>query len=121
MAVVRSGLCPETSVGSLRYWRLTGKLDARPEELVAGKRATAERALAILNKELRDRAFIAGDLYSIADISLFAYAHLAGDAGLATGHLEGFTAWVERVRAQPGHLSEIHPYSIDSHADRELP
>lgn len=111
----------QTSVGSLRYWTLTGKLASRPEMLVAGKRAAADRALRVLDAQLRGRAFIAGDAYSIADISLFAYAHLAADAGLETAHLAGFTDWVARVRAQPGHLAQIHPYSIDPHAGRELP
>lgn len=111
----------QTSVGSLRYWTLTGKLAARPEELVASKRATAARALDILNAELATRSFIAGETYSIADISLFAYAHLAADANIATGHLPAFEAWVTRVRTQDGFLAEMHPYSIDPHASAELP
>lgn len=111
----------QTSIGSLRYWTLTGKREARPAALVAGKRATAERALEILDSEMRARAFIAGDHYTVADIALFAYAPLAADAGIAIAHLPGFTGWVERVRAQPGHLGEVHPYSIDPHATAELP
>jgi len=111
----------QTSVGSLRYWTLTGKLEARPPALVAGKRATAERALAVLDREFARRPFIAGEHYSIADISLFAYAHLAADAGLRTDHFAHFEAWATRVRAQPGFLAEMHPYSIDPFAAAELP
>jgi glutathione S-transferase len=111
----------QTSVGSLRYWTLTGKLGARSPDLIEGKRATAARALGILDDQLAKRPFIAGKNYSIADISIFAYAHLAGDADVQTGHLGHFTAWVERVRGQERFLAEMFPYSIDPHAAAELP
>jgi glutathione S-transferase len=111
----------QTSVGSLRYWTLTGKLRARTPELVADKRETAERALAILDEQLATRPFIAGPSYSIADISIFAYAHLAGDADIPTANLRNFAAWVERVRGQKRFLAEMFPYSIDPHASAELP
>jgi glutathione S-transferase len=111
----------QSSIGSLRYWTLTGKLSARPQALVDGRRAGGERALAILDGQLATRPFIAGETYSIADISIFAYAHLAGDAGLSTAALPHFEAWVERVKAQPGFLAQMYPYSIDPHASAELP
>jgi glutathione S-transferase len=111
----------QTSIGSLRYWALTGKLARRDADLTAGKRAVAQRALAILDQELRVRPFIAGAAYSIADISLFAYAHRADEAGLDLAPFQAFRAWVERVRAQPGFLAEMYPYAIDSNAMKELP
>jgi glutathione S-transferase len=111
----------QTSVGSLRFWTLTGKLPARPVPLVEAKRAAATKALAILDRELRTRPFMAGETYTVADISVFAYAHLASDAGLATSHLPAFEAWVARVRAQKGFLAEMYPYSIDPHSSGELP
>jgi glutathione S-transferase len=111
----------QTSVGSLRYWTLTGKLGARSPELIEGKRAAAIRALKILDEQLATRDFIAGPAYSIADISIFAYAHLAGDAGIATAHLHDFERWVARIRQQDRFLAEMFPYSIDPHASAELP
>lgn len=111
----------QTSIGSLRFWALTGKLSARPPSLVEGKRAIALRALGILDRELTSRPFIAGGAYSIADISLFAYSHLANDAGIATDEFRSFEAWVARVKSQVGHLAEMHPYSIDPHSSVELP
>ena len=111
----------QPTVGSLRYWTLTGKLAARAPELVEGKRAGAMRALRILDEQLATRAFIAGPTYSIADISVFAYAHLAGDADIPIAHLENFQRWVERIRAQDRFLAEMYPYSIDPHSSAELP
>lgn len=111
----------EAAIGSLRYWTLTGKLDRRPDYLVASKRATSLRALTILNRELSTRPFIAGDVYTIADISIYAYAAKAGDAGLDVTPFTHFAAWMTRVEGQPGHLPTSYPYSIDPYSRGELP
>jgi glutathione S-transferase len=99
----------QTTVGSLHFWALTGELSARPTNLVDDKRATANRALSILNRELATQPFIAANTYSIADIAIFAYAHLAADAGISTRHFPAFEAWVARVRAQHDFLAPTHP------------
>jgi glutathione S-transferase len=99
----------QTSVGSLHFWTLTGDLGARPKNLVDDKRATAIRALDILDRELAKQPFIASDTYSIADISIFAYAHLAADAGILTDKFPAFEAWVTRVRTQHDFLAPTHP------------
>jgi glutathione S-transferase len=99
----------QTTVASLHFWALTGDLCARPKDQVDDKRATANRALSILNRELATQSFIASDTYSIADIAIFAYAHLASDAGISTDHFPAFEAWVARVRAQHDFLAPTHP------------
>jgi glutathione S-transferase len=110
----------ESTIGALRHWTLTGKLARRPPELVALKREAGLHALAILDAQLAARAFIAGDRYTIADISVFAYASQAADAGfdlVPHAHLRG---WIGRVRTQPGFLDVVHAYAIDPHSTREL-
>jgi glutathione S-transferase len=99
----------QTTVGSLHFWALTGKLSARTTDLVDDKRATANRALSILDRELARQPFIVADRYSIADIAIYAYAHLAADAGLSTHQFPAFEAWIARVRAQTGFLAPTHP------------
>ncbi|MET0892181.1 MAG: glutathione S-transferase family protein [Pseudoxanthomonas sp.] len=111
----------EMSIGALRYWTLTGKLSQRDAALVAGKRKAALRTLGVLDNELATRRFMVDDHYSIADISIFAYAGRAEDAGLSLVAYPHFRAWLERVQSQPGFLPEVHPYSIDPHSTGELP
>jgi glutathione S-transferase len=111
----------ESQVGALRHWRLTGKLARRPEALVAIKQRAGAHALAILERELATREWIAGEAFTIADIALHAYAALAEDAGLPLAPHPRLRAWIARVRAQPGFLDEVHPYSLDPHSGRELP
>ncbi|MBU6476819.1 MAG: glutathione S-transferase family protein [Xanthomonadaceae bacterium] len=111
----------ESVIGSLRYWKLTGKLARRPPALVDMKREAALRTLAILERELSTRSFLANDRYSIADMSVFAYGSRAEEAGIPLAPYPHFRAWIARVQAQPGFLATMHPYSEDPHTVNELP
>ena len=111
----------ESQIGALRHWRLTGKLARRPEALVAIKQRAAAQALAILDVQLAQREWIAGDAFTIADIALFAYAGLAEEAGLSLAPHPHLRAWIARVQARPGILAQVHPYSLDPHSGNELP
>jgi glutathione S-transferase len=111
----------QATLGSLRYWTLTDKLPRRPRELVESKRTAGLKALKALDRHLEGRRFVVGDSYTVADISLFAYTHVARDAGVALDDFRNVVAWIGRVRDQPRFLDRIHPYSIDPHSTRELP
>lgn len=110
----------ESQIGALRHWTLTGKLPRRPAALVELKRAAGRNALAILERELATRDFIAGTRYGIADIAMFAYASRADEAGLDLAPYPHLRAWIARVQAQPGFGAPMHPYSVDPHSGREL-
>jgi glutathione S-transferase len=110
----------EANIGSLRYWTLTGKLDKRVPELVDAKHAASVRSLQLLDRELANRPFIAGNQYTIADISVFAYSSRAEEAGLSIAAYPNFRSWIARVEAQPGFLGTVYPYSIDPHSGSEL-
>ncbi len=110
----------ESQIGALRHWTLTGKLPRRSAELIEGKRAASLKSLGILDAALATQPFIAGDAYTIADISLFAYASRAEEADLSLQPYPNVRAWIARVEAQPGFLAQMHPYSIDPHSVNEL-
>ncbi len=61
-------------------------------------------ALDAMERRLDGRAFVAGDGYSIADISLYAYTHVAHEGGFDLVGYPAIRAWLERVAAQPGHV-----------------
>lgn len=111
----------ESVIGALRHWTMTGKLSRRTPDLVEGKRAGALNTLNILDVELSTRPFIVGDRYTIADMSIFAYASRAEEAGLSLAPYPHFREWVARVEAQPGFLATMYPYAIDPHSSKELP
>jgi glutathione S-transferase len=111
----------ESVIGALRHWTMTGKLARRLPALVEGKRNGSLNTLRILDQQLATRPFIAGDRYTIADMSIFAYASRAEEAGLSLEPYPHLRAWIARVQAQPGFLAEMFPYSIDPHSSNELP
>ena len=111
----------EPVIGALRHWIMTGKAARRSPEVVESRRAGSLKTLRILDRALAERPFIAGDAYTIADISLFAYVSRAEEASLPLADFGYIVAWIDRVRAQPGFLETTYPYSIDPHSAGELP
>jgi glutathione S-transferase len=109
----------QNSIGSLRFWKLTGK--QRPHELVESKVHIGMRCLVILDEALEKSHFLVGGRYTIADMACYAYIHLAEEAGLPLRHCPNLVAWIARVRAQPGFLDKVYPYSADPHSTAELP
>jgi len=110
----------QNGLASLRHWTMTGKLARRSAELIASKRALSDKTLGILDRWLIDRDFLVEGQYTIADMCVFAYASRADEAGVPLAAYPAVAAWVARVRAQPGFLDAVRPYSIDPHSTSEL-
>ena len=110
----------QSGIATLRHWILTGKDKNRSQELLANKRELSIKSLEIMNKHLMQNEFFSGGYYSVADISLFAYVHLAGEANLPLDNYQNIIQWIERVRSQDRFLGETFLYSIDPYSVREL-
>jgi glutathione S-transferase len=63
------------------------------------------RALAVLEHRLRSADWLAGGAFSVADISLYAYTHMAGAGGYDLAAFPGIGRWLARVAAWPGHIT----------------
>jgi glutathione S-transferase len=105
----------EPTIGTLRFWVLANKVKAN-EALAAAKRSAGERALDALERHLSQHPFLANDSYSIADIAVFAYGHLAADAHFDLGSRPSFLRWIDRVKAQSKTLPQVYPYTPDAMA-----
>lgn len=99
----------EPNVGTARFWRLTGRDDLRPE-VFAARLESARAALETLDRGLGGRAFLLGAGYTVADVSLYAYAHVAGDAGVDMAGYPEVGGWLGRVEATPGFMNDLEPY-----------
>ena len=91
----------EPFIATSRFW-----LQHKPESpektaLLASKRDGGWAALKIMEVHLAKNEFFVGD-YSIADIALFAYTHVAHEGGFPLDDFPKIRAWIERVKAQPG-------------------
>ncbi len=101
-------------IAGARFRTLTGRNPAK----VAPRFALGETALAMLEQHLSGRSHIVGARCSIADLSNFAYVHVAEDAGYAlTGH-PAVTAWLEGVRREPGFMDDLIPYPDNARPGR---
>ncbi|MDA0162762.1 glutathione S-transferase family protein [Solirubrobacter ginsenosidimutans] len=89
-------------IGGPRFRALTG----RPFD--AGRLDTGRGALAHLDDHLHGREWVVGGVPSIADLGLFPYVSVAGDAGLE--HPPEVAAWLDRVRALPGFVDDFVTY-----------
>ncbi|KUM43150.1 glutathione S-transferase family protein [Pseudomonas sp. EpS/L25] len=78
-----------------------------PESRRAEHQACLERgyrALAVMEQQLQRTPFLVGEGYSIADIALYAYTHVADEGGFVLDDFPALRAWLARVAAQPGHV-----------------
>ena len=65
----------------------------------------ATKALAALEEGLEARDWLVGDSFSIADITVYAYTHLADEAEISLDPYQNIRGWLGRVTAEPGHVS----------------
>jgi glutathione S-transferase len=61
-------------------------------------------ALGVMERRLASHPFLVGDRYSIADIGLYAYTHVADEGGFDLSAYPGVRAWLDRVAGQPRHV-----------------
>lgn len=99
----------EPNVGTARFWRLTGRDALRPDVFAARLEAAAT-AVETLDAGLREGDFLLGDRYTVADVSLYAYAHVAHEAGVDTGPHRHLRDWLARVEATDGFVNDLEPY-----------
>lgn len=93
----------EPNVGTARFW--LSSLKKTPAELgekLTEKLDKGHQALAVLERGLAGRDFLVGGAYSLADVSLYAYTHVAPDGGFALDGYPAIRGWIARVEAQPG-------------------
>ena len=70
--------------------------------LADSKMAGGNRALDVMESHLRSHPFFVGGRYTIADVALFAYTHVAHEGGFDLARLPAVEAWLSRVENQPG-------------------
>lgn len=94
----------EPNLAVARFWiSILGQAE-RYAEALAAKWKAGYRALDGMERHLEDRVFLVGDRYSIADIALYAYVHVADEAGFDLGPYPATRAWLARVAGRPGHV-----------------
>jgi glutathione S-transferase len=103
----QSELMPAT--GGLRFRLVTGRL-GRDDPRARARHEAGIEVLGLLDGHLREHPFLVADRYTIADIAVYGYTHVAHEAGLPVGDFPAVGAWLERVATQPGYMNDLAPY-----------
>jgi glutathione S-transferase len=95
----------EPNIAVARY--IQHVLGAPPEytEALAAKREAGRKALAAMERHLERNEYLAAGRYTIADIALYAYTHVAAEGGVTLDDFPAIQRWIGRVAAQPGHVT----------------
>jgi glutathione S-transferase len=94
----------EPYIAVARFW--IHELHKRIEwaERLKEKWQKGYQALDIMERRLKDRQFLVGNSYSIADIALYAYTHVAEQGDFDLGKYPAIRAWLDRIADQPRHV-----------------
>jgi glutathione S-transferase len=92
----------EPNIAVARFWRIAG-IEPPAADLEAKQRG-GEAALAAMERHLTHHEFLVAERYTIADIALYAYTHVAPEAGFELEPYPAIREWLTRVLAQPGHV-----------------
>jgi glutathione S-transferase len=93
----------EPYIAVVRYWVAFAPAPP-PAQEIEDRRAGGYAALDAMERHLEQRSFLVAERYTIADIALYAYTHVAGEGGFELSSYPAIAAWLERVAAQPGHV-----------------
>ena len=95
----------EPNIATPRFW-ITHRVEMTEERriLLEGKRELGYDALGVMEQHLEEHDFFVAERYSIADIALYAYTHVADEGGFELDRFPAVRAWLGRVRSRPGHI-----------------
>lgn len=97
----------EPNIATLRFWfAYLGEASLTPQQRaqIPAKRIAGEDALALMEQHLVGREWFVGDSLTLADISLYAYTHVAEAGGFRLHDRTNVCAWLDRVAALPGYV-----------------
>jgi len=94
----------EPNIAVARFWLTYSGTPERFTERLPERMKGGYAALDAMERHLGGREFLVGDRYSIADISLYAYTHVAHEGGFDLEPYAGIRTWLDRVTAEPGHV-----------------
>ena len=94
----------EPYIAVARYLRLLHPDPASQRALADSRMEGGYRALEVMAGHLTHEPFFVGSHYTVADIALYAYTHVAHEGGFDLAGYPAVRAWIARVEAQPGYV-----------------
>ncbi len=98
----------EPNIATLRFWTCLAGFDAQRRAMEPAKRRAGIEALGVMEVRLAERPFLAADRFTVADIALYAYTHVADEGGFDLAPYPAIRDWIERIEAQPGFTPMVY-------------
>ena len=95
----------EPFIATSRFWISIVKQPDQYAAQIKDRRMGGLAALAVMEQHLATRSFFVDDAYSIADIALYAYTHVADEGGFSLDDCPAINAWMSRVQQQAGYIA----------------
>ncbi|TLX55450.1 glutathione S-transferase family protein [Stutzerimonas nosocomialis] len=94
----------EPYIAVARYIKLYLGLPEERREEYEAKQFDGYHALAVMEQQLQRTPYLVGEQYSIADVALYAYTHVAEEGGFDLAAYPAIRAWLQRVASHPRHV-----------------
>jgi glutathione S-transferase len=104
-------------IAGLRFRLITERIRPGGRE-VEWRKAAGNAVLKVLDERLEKSDFLAGGHYSVADISVYAYVHVADEAGFELRDYPAVRRWIERVEATERFMNDLEPYPPNAWAGK---
>ncbi len=95
----------EPYVAVARFIQLyQGMPEARREEYEVCH-VRGHKAFRVMEQQLQRTPYLVGEQYTLADIALYAYTHVAHEGGFALSGYPAINAWLARIASHPRHVT----------------
>ncbi len=95
----------EPSIAVVRFLVCFSGVADQHADRIREQTANGYVALDAMERHLATRSFLVGERYTLADISLYAYTHVAPEGGFDLEPYPAIRAWLDRVAGRPGHIT----------------
>lgn len=94
----------EPNIATLRFWISVLKQAEKYQEQIVQKKQLGYAALNVMEQHLKNHNYFVADKYTIADIGLYAYTHVADEGDFDLTKFPATLAWMKRIKSQPRHI-----------------
>jgi glutathione S-transferase len=94
----------EPNIATVRFWISILKQAEQKREAITQKQELGYAALGVMERHLEKHDYFVGERYSIADIALYAYTHVADEGNFDISKFPAILAWFDRIVSQPNYI-----------------
>jgi glutathione S-transferase len=95
----------EPNIATVRFWIAIAKIAAQKREAIVQKQELGYAALQVMERHLEKHDYLVANRYTIADIALYAYTHVAEEGNFDLSKFPAILAWFDRLVRQPNYLT----------------